>query len=516
MKKIYAVVLVVLMSGLVIAETGITVTETRLGNGDSTIRVINSISGIDKTYNINLSTHHSPATSPDDPIVRKYKSWKFGAFMHFNCNTFSGTEFCSSKDPVKDFDPTALDVKQWVKTFKDVGMDYAVLTVKHTGDFLLWDSDTSEIKVTNSSYNKDLVKEYVTECRKAGIAPGIYYCLWGGTWNPNPNARAIILAQLHELATRYGEIPYFWLDMPHVTGWLAKDLSQQELYDSLKNVSPNSVVMFNNTIQDGSVIKAFPTDVINGEMCSPPVEGHDPWRTVDGKKYYIPFEYELCSQQRGTHVLGQWDFPGASWFTYGSGKGFSPSKPLAADFLYRRIRVPLDRGANNILLSCAPDYTGRFRKEDVKQLVKLGKMLKDPSLAPPMPITYGGKASSSGNWNENYTADRAFDDTPSTRWSGLENSKDGWLAIDLGKDEQFSKVMISEGWDRIRKFELQIKKNGQWQTIHKGTMVGNDYSATFKSVTAQHVRLNILESIDAPTIWEVQLLDAKDCSVQGN
>jgi len=516
MKKTYAVVLIALMSGLAVAESGVTITETRLENGDSTIKVVNDISGVTKNYKINMSRHHYPATSADDPLVKKYKSWEFGAFLCYNSNQYSGTEFCSSKDPVKDFNPASLDVKQWVKTVKDVGMDYAVLTVKHTGDFLLWDSDTSEIKVTNSSYNKDLVKEYVTECRKAGIAPGIYYCLWGGTWNPNPNARAIILAQLHELATQYGEIPYFWLDMPHSTGWLTKDLSQQEIYDSLKNVSPNSVVMFNNAIQDGSVIKAFPTDVINGEMCSPPVEGHDPWRTVDGKRYYIPFEYEPCSQKRGTHVLGLWDFPGASWFTYGDGKDFAASESFSAEFLYKRIRVSLDRGANNILISCAPDHTGSFRKADITELVKLGKLLKDPSLATPRPITYGGKASSSGDWNENYTADRAFDDSPSTRWGGVEDSKDGWLAIDFGKDKQFSKVTISEGWDRIRKFELQIKKNGRWQTIHKGTMIGNDYSATFKSVTAQHVRLNILKSTDAPTIWELQLFESNDLSSGGD
>ena len=200
MKKIYAVVLVVLMSGLAIAETGITVTETHLGNGDSTIRVINSISGIDKTYNINMSTHHYPATSPDDPVVQKYESWKFGAFLCYNSNQYSGTEFCSSTDPVNDFDPTNLDVEQWITTIKNAGMKYAVLTVRHTSEFLLWDSVTSEINVMNSSYQNDLVQEYVDQCRQQGIAVGIYYCLWGGQgWRPDPNARAIILAQLHEL-----------------------------------------------------------------------------------------------------------------------------------------------------------------------------------------------------------------------------------------------------------------------------------------------------------------------------
>jgi alpha-L-fucosidase len=510
-KKIYVVAIITAISGLASAETGITITETRLDSGDSTIKVVNSVRGITKTYNINMSRHHYPATSSDDPLVKKYKSWKFGAFMHFNCNTFSGTEYCSSKDPVKDFDPTALDVRQWVKTLKAAGMNYAVLTVRHTGEFLLWDSATSEIKVTNSSYEKDLVKEYVDQCRKAGIAPGIYYCLWGDGWRPNPNARAIILAQLHELATNYGDIAYFWLDMPHCVGWLAKDLSQQELYDSLKNINSNTIVMFNNTIQDGSVIKAFPTDVINGEMCSPPKEGHNPWRTIEDKEYYIPFEYEPCSQQRGTHVYGSWDFPGASWFTYGSGKEFDTSKPLPADFLYRRIRTAYDRGASNVLMSFAPDHTGLYRKGDIEQAVKLGRMIKDPSLAPEL-VTLGCKATASAVWenDNNWGGDNAFDDNLTTRWAGARDTRSGWLEIDLGQAKRFSKVMISEGWDRVRKFELQVKKDNRWQAIHKGTTIGADYRASFEPVTARHVRLNILEAIEAPTIWEVQLFIIRD------
>ena len=483
------------------------VTEIRQADGTSVIQVKAADDTPLATYTIDLAKHHYPATSPDDPLVKKIKAWKFGAFLCYNSNQYSGGEFCTSKDPVKDFQPTALDISQWIKTIKAAGMTYAVLTARHTSEFLLWDSATSEIKSTNSACKKDLVKDYVDECRKAGIAPGIYYCLWGNGWRKNPNARAIILAQLHELATNYGKIDYFWLDMPHCTGWLAKDLSQQELYDSLKNINPETVVIFNNTIQDGHVLKAFPTDVVNGEMCAPPVVGHEPWRIVDGKRYYIPFEYEPCSQQRGTHVSGQWDFAGAAWFTYGEGKGFQPSKSLSAEFLYKRIRIAYDRGASNILLSCAPDHTGQFRKDDVEQLVKLGNMLKDPLLAPPMPITYGGKASASGIWNPEYAAGKAFDGSQTTRWGGAENSKDGWLEIDLGKAKRFSKATIHEGWDRIRKFELQIKVDGQWQTIHKGTTIGTDYSAAFNPVTAQCVRLMIIEAIDVPTIWEFELFE---------
>ena len=300
MKKTIGIIImaVVLTSSSVLAEEGITVTENRLDNGDSKITVTDD-GKVTATYDINLSTHHHPALTKDDPLMKRWSEFKYGAFLCYNLNQYEGKEIFMSKD-ASLFAPTKLNVRQWVDTLKAAGMDHAVLTVRHTSDFLLWDSDTSDCDVMNSGEKTDIVKQYVDECRRQNIKPGIYYCLWGDRWNPNPNARAIILAQLHELATKYGPIPYFWIDMPRHSSWLTKDLSHQEIYDSLKNVNPNGIVMLNNSLYDGSVLKAFPTDVINGEMNLPSATGHNPVFKVGDKTYYIPFEYELCSQDRGT------------------------------------------------------------------------------------------------------------------------------------------------------------------------------------------------------------------------
>ncbi len=57
----------------------------------------------------------------------------------------------------------------------------------------------------------------------------------------------------------------------------------------------------------------------------------------------------------------------------------------------------------------------------------------------------------------------------------------------------------------MRRFELQVQKDGRWHTIHRGTTIGANFTAKFEPVKAQHVRLNILKATDVPTIWEVQL-----------
>jgi hypothetical protein len=50
--------------------------------------------------------------------------------------------------------------------------------------------------------------------------------------------------------------------------------------------------------------------------------------------------------------------------------------PVNGYELYKWIKQAYDRGASNVLLSLAPDYTVSMRKDDVKQLKQLGEMLK--------------------------------------------------------------------------------------------------------------------------------------------
>ncbi len=308
------------------------VTETREG-GKSAIH-ITSADGGERVYRIDLSRQHTPAAEKTD-VLKKWESYRLGAFVCFNTNQFTGEESCKGRD-AKVYNPPQVDVAGWVTVFKEAGMKYAVLTTRHTSGFLLWDSATTDFDVARSGNTTEVCKEFVEECRRQGLTPAFYYCLWGGKdWHPHTNARAIILAQLYELATRYGEIPYFWIDMMN---WAPADLSTQEIYNMLKTLQPNCVVEFNQHVQDGSKIRYFPTDVVDGELTPPPAAGHNPFRTIDGKTYYLPFDYNLVSQSRPGGI--KYDPLGPScWFTYGEGKKFTPSHPFAAEALAKQIRL---------------------------------------------------------------------------------------------------------------------------------------------------------------------------------
>jgi hypothetical protein len=47
---------------------------------------------------------------------------------------------------------------------------------------------------------------------------------------------------------------------------------------------------------------------------------------------------------------------------------------------------------------------------------------------------------------------------------------------------------------------------GRWKACYQGEDLGARLTARFEPVTAQRVRLDIIESTDGPTIWEFQLL----------
>jgi alpha-L-fucosidase len=320
-----------------------------------------------------------PANEKNKAIAT-WENLRFGAFVHFNDNTFMESEFSKNTDPAI-FNPRNIDFDGMMATFQKAGVKYAVLTTRHTSGFCLWDSKVTSFDIASSAYPEDVVKLFVDACRKYEIKPCLYYCLWGNKdWNPaiwNPviqkelettSPREVIKTQLSELAENYGDIYEFWLDM---YCWCDTSLTTNEIYNLLKSNNPEVIVHFNQHVQDGSEIRYFPTDVLNGEERTPPSEGHNPIRKSDGKTWYLPFEYEITSQRCDKRTLGNGLMPGSVWFTY------TDSHFYPVDSLYKYIKQSFERGGSNILLSTAPDKTGHYRQADRDSLLKLGSLINN-------------------------------------------------------------------------------------------------------------------------------------------
>ncbi|NLH17918.1 MAG: discoidin domain-containing protein, partial [Phycisphaerae bacterium] len=123
-----------------------------------------------------------------------------------------------------------------------------------------------------------------------------------------------------------------------------------------------------------------------------------------------------------------------------------------------------------------------------------------------------GKPATASNVYQNSPAfgpDKAFDGDPDTRWACDAGVKQAWLQVDLGKPTAVNRAVISEAYDRIRHFRLEKREGDEWKSFFEGKTIGENGAFDFPTVTAQQVRLNVLEAEDGPTIWEFQLLMKK-------
>jgi hypothetical protein len=122
-----------------------------------------------------------------------------------------------------------------------------------------------------------------------------------------------------------------------------------------------------------------------------------------------------------------------------------------------------------------------------------------------------GMATFTGRVNENdqtYGADAAVDGYGFTRWATADGTKSAWLEVDLGKQATVGRVVVEQALpelNRVRKFAIEYKKGDTWKPCYQGEDPGPRLDVGFDAVSAQHFRLNIIESTGGPTISEFQL-----------
>ena len=137
-------------------------------------------------------------------------------------------------------------------------------------------------------------------------------------------------------------------------------------------------------------------------------------------------------------------------------------------------------------------------------------IFRGPYEAPVAPVSlFSGKIATASDVHGNQTelgADKAVDDEPETRWATNDGVRQCWLQVDAGEPVTVSRVFLSEFADRVRKFQIEYKREeaDPWQVALRGTTIGGSDNASFPPVRARFFRLNVLDASDAPTIYEFQ------------
>ena len=204
----------------------------------------------------------------NDPVYDKYDhtmellqdfyDLRFGMFLHFNSSTYefakiggdwAGENRTSQFNPAS-WNPSQLNCRDWAKAAKSAGMRFAVLTTKHHDGFDIWDSAYTDYDIGSATYKNDVVKEFVEGCRAEGIQPALYFSMLDikhkiTSSSCDDTDIEFIKAQLTELLTGYGEIPFIIFDAWNAY-WGGPNydlLPYDEIVNLVHTLQPNCLVI---------------------------------------------------------------------------------------------------------------------------------------------------------------------------------------------------------------------------------------------------------------------------------
>ncbi|MCK9640028.1 MAG: alpha-L-fucosidase [Prolixibacteraceae bacterium] len=324
------------------------------------------------------------AQGQSESMLRKkqtdFLDWKFGMFIHFNMGTFVNREWATGYEDPLVFNPRKLNCNQWAKAAKTAGMRYAVLTVKHTGGWCLWDSKYTTHDITAFKNYKegkgDIVREYVNAFRKHGLKVGLYYCLPGdystklGSNEDKvrgykitgqqedlhglpPEAKGdyagFIEKQITELLTKYGVIDEIWFDQ-YNNKYTAKNW--QQLKNLVHKLQPNCIVIANNSLDFNE------TDIQSYE--------YPYWKSVNKMDRALPAENNSNPGEVCDCIVD-----GPYWFWNTENQIVLQS----ANDIVNRLQVCNER-SSNYLLNVQPDRDGLISGAYFKRLHEVGNLIK--------------------------------------------------------------------------------------------------------------------------------------------
>ncbi len=449
---------------------------------------------------------------PSENQLAWHKLEKY-AFVHFTTNTFTDKEWGYGDESEKIFNPTSINVDQWVSTIKEAGLKGLIFTCKHHDGFCLWPSKFTEHSVKNSLYKNgegDIVKEVADACRKYGIKFGIYLSPWdrNRTDYGQPSYVEYYRNQLKELFTNYGPVFEMWFDGANGgDGYYGGKRDSRKIDASRYYDWPNTIAMVKNL--DPKVV--FFSDAgpdIRWCANEKGYIGETNWCTISTDTLYAGKPDILTLLNAGTEDGKKWvpaevDVsirPG--WFYHKN----EDTKVRTPENLLDIYLSSVGRGAN-LILNIPPDRRGLINENDQKAL-KGWKKLMDETFKTNLALHARVTASSYRGRSRQFTAGNVTDGNPNTYWTTDDKQKSGDLEINLGKKKNVKYILLQEYIElgqRIRSFKIEAYQNGQWKQIANATTIGYKRIVSVPNIQTSKIRIVITDSKACPVISTIEV-----------
>ncbi len=366
---------------------------------------------------------------PKSPEAREHLEWfrdqKFGLMIHWGLynqlglkeswplvdNNWTKWQFRPGTPNIavkemyaklqRGFLPLRFDPDEWADTAWAAGFRYLVFTTKHHDGFCMWDTKTTDYKVTGSDVpwhtekNADITRALFDSFRARGMGISAYFSradfncpyYWeeGYRWKDGtvrvPSYRPsdkpelwqkfkdFVFAQLKELVTEYGKIDCLWYD----GGCDGVMLGLPEMTEELRKYQPWLI----GVIRGG---RGICEDIVTPELVFPRTAIDVPWEvcTVMGKP----------RTEFGTNAYTS--------FGYTFDQTYMTAKEVA------QMLLDVVSKGGNLALNLSPQPDGRLPLAAVEQLEILAGWMK--IFAPAIHGTRAAAPYRSGKWA--YTASR--------------------------------------------------------------------------------------------------------------
>lgn len=233
----------------------------------------------------------------------------------------------------RTFNPVRMQPEKWAELAADNGFKYLIFTTKHHDGFCMWDTATTDYRITGSESpfrvhpQADICKQVFDAFRHKGLAVAAYFSkadwntpyywapdmersqpTWRGpSYNPEENPELweqfvqFTHEQLRELLTNYGRIDVLWLD----AGWVregskvAQNIRLGEAVERARSTTQPWLLSADRTV--GGPYENYVTP----EQSIPPMPLHVPWESciTMGTSFSFRYEDQYKSVRKLIHIL---------------------------------------------------------------------------------------------------------------------------------------------------------------------------------------------------------------------
>jgi alpha-L-fucosidase len=433
---------------------------------------------------------------------------ELNAFIHFTTNTFTGLEWGYGNESPSVFNPTSIDVNQWVSVLKDAGFKMVILTCKHHDGFCLWPSKYTEHSVKNSPYKGDIVKQVSDACKKYELKFGVYLSPWDRN-HPEYGREGYLTYyrnQLKELFTNYGPVTEMWFDGANGGDGYYGGANETRKIDGR--------TYYNWPVTMG-IVKEMEPDVIFFSDAGPGVRwvgnergvaGETNWNTITADTLY-------AGKAGIENLLGTGSPDGKNWIPAEVDVSIRPgwfyhanedSLVKSAEKLFDIYLTSVGRGSL-LLLNVPPDKRGLFHENDVKSLKGFRAML-DREFAKDLAAGAKITASSHRGKSDKYSPAMMNDGNKNTYWTTDDNIIASSFQIDLRKKEKIKYLVLEEFirlGQRVSKFDVEVWENSKWRRVADATTIGHKRILKLDGVETAKIKVNIISSRACPLISAV-------------